>query len=102
MLHKNFRNKIQLLRASFQNIIRSTSAEITHLGLIGKAETEDWYCRGNLISDKHVLTSYQCVHQDSDYDAVAFGEDQEIVFGIAKVDFNGKSLTLITLDSVVR
>lgn len=82
--------------------LESTDSELTHLALIGYAKTGSWNCRGNLISDKHVLTNYECVDQNSKYDAVAFGADPKITFGIENVAFNGKSLTLITMDRLVK
>lgn len=76
--------------------------EFAHLALIGYLQTKEWICRGNLISDKHVLTSYECVSKDSNYDGVALGNVNNILYGISKIVTNEKSLSLITLDKTVR
>uniref|UniRef100_A0A336N162 CSON008418 protein n=1 Tax=Culicoides sonorensis TaxID=179676 RepID=A0A336N162_CULSO len=75
--------------------------EYAHLALIGYEATQEWHCRGNLITDKHVLSSSECVNSDSNYDAVALGNVEKILFRIQKTMTNENFLSLITLDSSV-
>uniref|UniRef100_A0A336N0F4 CSON009918 protein n=1 Tax=Culicoides sonorensis TaxID=179676 RepID=A0A336N0F4_CULSO len=75
--------------------------EYAHLALIGYEATKEWHCRGNLITDKHVLSSSECVNSDSKYDAVALGNVEKILYRIINVVTNDNLLSLITLDSSV-
>ncbi|XP_063699751.1 uncharacterized protein LOC134830260 [Culicoides brevitarsis] len=80
---------------------RQGSDESSHVALIGNGKTRDWRCRGYLISDKHVLTSTECVPQKSLNDVVALRNDRGTLYGIKKVVTNEKTLSLITLNETV-
>lgn len=74
----------------------------SHLAWIGISEPKSWHCRGYLISDKHVITTYECVN-DTSLDIVALGpiETAEL-FRIEKFFTHENTLTLITLDANVK
>uniref|UniRef100_A0A336LIU7 CSON005864 protein n=1 Tax=Culicoides sonorensis TaxID=179676 RepID=A0A336LIU7_CULSO len=74
--------------------------QFAHLALIGYEATNDWHCQGNLITERHVLTSNECVNRTSNYDTVALG-NATVFHKIENIVTNEHHLALITLNTSV-
>uniref|UniRef100_A0A336KIU9 CSON008560 protein n=1 Tax=Culicoides sonorensis TaxID=179676 RepID=A0A336KIU9_CULSO len=53
-----------------------SEADFAHVALIGYG-TQDWRCIGSLISNKHILTSYDCANSNSDFTTAGLGVEKK-------------------------
>uniref|UniRef100_A0A336JW15 CSON012546 protein n=1 Tax=Culicoides sonorensis TaxID=179676 RepID=A0A336JW15_CULSO len=68
-----------------------------YFALIGYKNSDERYCEGSLITNRHVLSSSECVNENTDYDTVILGNESSKYFDIANVVTNEKFISLITL-----
>uniref|UniRef100_A0A336M2J9 CSON008559 protein n=1 Tax=Culicoides sonorensis TaxID=179676 RepID=A0A336M2J9_CULSO len=74
-------------------------SEFAHVALIGYG-SKGWKCIGNLISNNHILTSYECTNIDSDYTTVGLGE-RRMEYTIKSIRSLENKFSIITLNAVL-